>query len=141
MSTMPSRRAYESSTKGELAYGVELFAGLMLVLVAMLQVLNGIAAIAEDTVFLTGYDYVFEFDLTIWGWIMLVLGVLSGVTAAGVLFQTSWGRLAGVLIAFLGVLSSFGFIPHYPWWGVVLLVFNSTVIWALLTQLYYVGDD
>ena len=50
----------------------------MLALVAMVQILNGIAAIAEDTLFLTGYDYVFAFDLTTWGWVSLVLGLLAG---------------------------------------------------------------
>ncbi|SDD94382.1 DUF7144 family membrane protein [Nocardioides lianchengensis] len=140
MSTTSSRRAYHDSSRGQWASGIELFAGLMLALVAMVQILNGIAAIAEDTLFLTGYDYVFAFDLTTWGWVSLVLGLLAGATAVGVVLRTTWGRMAGVLVAFVGALASFGFMPYQPWWGVVVLAFNSLVIWALLTQTYYLGD-
>ena len=140
MSTMPARRAYRSSTKGEIASGVELFAGLMLALVALMQILNGVAAIAEDTVFLTGYDYVLALDLTTWGWVMLVLGVLAGGISVAVLMRTAWGRMAGILAAFVGALASFGFMPYQPWWGVALLAFNALVIWALLTQMYYLDD-
>jgi hypothetical protein len=139
MSTMP-RHAYEESTKGDVASGIELFAGLMLVMVAILQILNGISALADDNVFIGTWNYVFAFDLTTWGWVTLTVGILAGVTAAGVLLRTTWGRMAGVFVAFVGALASFGFMPYYPWWAVVLLVFNGLVIWALLTQLYYLGE-
>lgn len=140
MSTMSSRRAYQASSKGEIASGVELFATLMLALVAMIQILNGIAAITRDSLFLTGYDYVFAFDLTTWGWVTLVIGAVAAVTVVGLLMRTTWGRMAGAAVAFLGALASFGFMPYYRWWGVVVLAFNSLVVWALLTQTYYLGD-
>ena len=38
--------------------------------------LQGIAAIAKDEVFVVGIEYVYKFDLTTWGWIHLILGVL-----------------------------------------------------------------
>lgn len=140
MSATSARRTFEDSAKGQWAYGVELFAALMLALVGMVQILNGVAAIAEDSLFLTGYDYVLELSLTAWGWMSLVLGVVALVTAVGILMRTTWGRMTGVLIAFVGALAAFGFMPYQPWWGIVVLGLNSLIIWALLTQTYYLGD-
>lgn len=138
MSSTSDRRAYEDSGRWEAAYGVELFAGLMLALLGVLHVLRGIVAIRGETLG-TIADTV-GFDLTAWGWITLVIGVGQAVAAVGILLRHDWGRLAGLLIAFVSALGSFGFMPAYPFWGVVLLAFDVLVIWALLTQLYYEGE-
>lgn len=63
MSTTAPHRAHDS-TSGLVALGVTAFAGVMLATVAVFQILEGIAAIAEDTVYVTGIEYVYELDVT-----------------------------------------------------------------------------
>ncbi len=81
MSTTSSRRDYESSTKGACALGGAAFAGVMLTILGAFQALQGIAALATTRSMSAGINYVYEFDLTTWGWIHLVLGLIA--VAAG----------------------------------------------------------
>jgi hypothetical protein len=134
MST-PSRAEYEHSTRRVWAEGGALFAGIMLATLGVFQVLEGIAAIAKDDVFVRGVNYVFEFDLTAWGWIQLILGVIAVATGVGLLMNKAWANMVGLVIAFLSALSSFAFLPYYPVWSIVILGFDIFIVWALSTEL------
>ena len=59
MSTTSSSRAYKDPGSGW-AFGVATFAGVMLITVAVFQVLEGIAAIAEDEIYVTGIKYAYR---------------------------------------------------------------------------------
>jgi hypothetical protein len=135
MSSTSSRRADGEPTKYFVTRGTATFAAVLLITVSALEILEGIAAIAEDTVFVTGLNYAFEFDLTTWGWIHLALGIIGVGVGLGILAGQAWGLLLGVLIAFFGALSNFAFLPYYPFWGIVLLAFNGFVIWALCSEI------
>ena len=52
----------------------ELYLPVMLMLIGVFHFVAGIVAIANDTFFVVGHEYVFKFDVTTWGWIHLVLG-------------------------------------------------------------------
>ena len=136
MTTDSSRTShYDTSTKGLVALGVTGFAGVMLATVGVFQVLEGIAALAKDTAVLVGRNYAYQFDLTSWGWIHLILGIIAIAVGIGILMGQTWGRVLGICIAVLTSLSNFAFLPYYPIWSLVILAFNAFVIWALCTQL------
>ncbi|MDH2416008.1 hypothetical protein [Nocardioides sp. CER19] len=130
-----SRSGYDPPTRELVAIGVSTFAGVLMATVAVFQILQGIAAIAKDDVFITGQDYQFKLDVSTWGWIHLVIGIIALVAGAGILAGQTWGRLVGIFIAFLAILSNFAFIPYYPIWSVVVIAFWIATLWALCTQL------
>lgn len=134
MTTAPPQARHDSQRRRATAFGVSYFAGIMLLTLGLLQVLEGIAAVAEDEVFVTGIDYVYKFDVTTWGWIHIGLGAIGVVVAFGILAATEWGQLCGIFLASLNLLVSFAFMPYYPLWSVVLIAFNILVIWALCNQ-------
>ena len=103
----------------------------MLITVAAFQILEGIAAIAEDSFFVTGVKYTFEFDVTAWGWIHLIIGIVAVAAGLGIVAGQAWGLLVGIVIATIGAVSSFAFMPYYPFWSIVVIAFNVLVIWAL----------
>ena len=131
MSATQSRREFENSTKGVWAMGGIAFAGVMLLTVSVFQLFEAIAAIADDQVYVRGVNYAFAFDLTTWGWIHLVLGLIGVATGIGLLASQSWAYLVGIVIAFFGALSSFAFLPYYPFWAMTIIAFDVFVIWAL----------
>lgn len=117
--------------KQEWAVGLMAFAAVMLMIAGILDILRGIAAIAEDEVFLSTRDYVFQFDLTGWGWVHLILGVVAVIVSLG-LFQASlWARVVGVGIAGLIIIANFLSLPYYPVWSVVMIAMSGFIIWAL----------
>lgn len=123
-----------SPAKQAWATGLTAFAAVMLFLVGMLDIFRGIMAIAEDDVFVTTPNYVFEFDLTSWGWIHLILGVIAVIVSIGLFQAALWARITGVAIAGLVVIANFLSLPYYPVWSIVMIAFSAFVIWALCVR-------
>jgi len=114
-----------------LATGLVVFASTMLIIGGILDVLRGIMGIAEDEVFVTTPNYIFEWDMTGWGWAHLLLGVLAIAVGVGLFNGALWARVAGVVIAAVLVVANFLSLPYYPIWSIVLIAFYIFVIWAL----------
>ncbi|WP_037678105.1 hypothetical protein [Streptomyces griseus] len=119
------------SAQQDWAQGLTVFAAVMLMVAGLLAVCRGIMAIAEDDVFVATRNYAFEFDLTGWGWVHLVLGALAVVVAFGLFQATLWARVAGVAIAALVIIANFLSLPYYPVWSVVMIALSGFIIWAL----------
>ena len=109
-----------------------LFAGVILVINGALGVLQGIAAIAKDTVYASGLHYVYKFNVTSWGWIHVVLGVALAVVGLSLMTGATWARWAGVLIASVSLTLQFMFLPYYPLWAIIVIALDFFVIWALV---------
>ena len=135
MSATASRGDDGPSTTSLVTRGTTTFAGVMLITVAAFQILEGIAAIAEDSVFVSGVKYTYEFDVTAWGWIHLIIGVIAVATGFGILAGQAWGMLVGVVIACISAITNFAFMPYYPFWTIAVIAFNVFVIWALCAEL------
>ena len=133
MSSASSGGRHNQSSGGEVAFGVATFAGVLLVVLAVFQIIDGISAIANDTVFVRGLSYTWEFDVTAWGWIHLIIGLIALGTGIGIIMGQTWGFLVGIVIAALSALANFMFMPHYPLWALVLIAFDLFVIWSLST--------
>jgi hypothetical protein len=117
--------------KQEWATGLTVFEAVMLFLIGVLDIFRGIMAIAEDDIFVTTPNYVFEFDLTSWGWIHLVLGALAVIVSIGLLRTATWARVTGVGIAGLVIIGNFLSLPYYPVWSIVMIALSAFIIWAL----------
>ncbi|MFD8599555.1 hypothetical protein ACFV1L_31580 [Kitasatospora sp. NPDC059646] len=111
--------------------GTVLFAGVLMLVTGLLELFRGIMAIAEDDVFVTTPRYVFRFDLTSWGWIHLVVGVLLALTGLFVIKGMLWARILGVCFAAVSMIDNFLAVPYYPLWSLVLIALDVFVIWAL----------
>ncbi|MFJ9865267.1 hypothetical protein [Streptomyces sp. NPDC101165] len=117
--------------KTDWAEGGLVFAGVMLLVEGVLAVLQGISALAADDVYSRIGTYVYKINLTGWGWILLVLGVVAVVTGAGVLRRAEWARAVGIGLASLSVIAQFLFLPYSPVWALVMIAIDFFVIWSL----------
>ncbi|MER5830982.1 hypothetical protein ABT116_09120 [Streptomyces sp. NPDC002130] len=115
----------------EWATGVTVFAAIMLMMAGILDIMRGIAEIADDDIFVTTRNYVFAFDLTAWGWIHLALGVLAFVVSFGLFVAATWARVTGVCIAGLVILANFLSLPYYPAGSIVMIAAAGFIVWAL----------
>ncbi|MET8130563.1 hypothetical protein ABZV24_01000 [Streptomyces sp. NPDC005251] len=120
-----------SETTGAGASGLVTFAGVMLFIAGVLDLFRGIMAIANDDVFVSTPNYVFKFDLTSWGWIQLVLGVIAMAVSVGLFSRATWARVVAIGIAGLLIIANFLSIPYYPVWSLTLIALYAFVIWAL----------
>jgi len=122
-----------SNTENAWAEGIGIFAGAALLTVGIFQFLEGVAAAAKDDVFVSTPNYVFEFDLTTWGWIHIILGVVVAVVGGAILAGQRWALVAGIVLAILSALLNFIWLPYYPAWAILIIAFDIAVVWALST--------
>jgi hypothetical protein len=113
------------------ATGGLVFAGTILVLAGIFQALDGIVAIANDNFFVQTRHYTYNLDVTAWGWIHLILGILMFVIGLGLFSQATWAGVSAIVIAMLSAIANFFFIPHYPIWSLLVIGLDVWVIWAL----------
>ena len=115
------------------ASGLTVAAATFLMIAGVWHALAGIAAIVHDDVYLATPQYIYSFDLTAWGWVHLLLGVLQIVAGFAVLKGQMWARVVGITMAGLSMIANFLFLPHYPLWSLVIIALDVAVIWALAT--------
>jgi hypothetical protein len=111
--------------------GMSLFAGILMIMTGVFNAVEGLVALFRNEVYLATVQYVFAFDLTTWGWIQLILGLVVLAAGFGVLKGRIWGRLVGIAIAVLSMIVNFAFIPYYPVWSLLIIALDVFVIWAL----------
>jgi hypothetical protein len=134
MSTqIPSRPVTAPERQSPWAGGLTLFAATLMVVAGVWHVLAGIAALFRDTLYVTTPEYIYSFDITAWGWVHLLLGVLVAVAGIGVVRGQTWARVVGIGLASLSMIANFLFIPHYPLWSLTIIALDIAVIWALAT--------
>ena len=113
------------------ANGLADYAGVLMVIVGIWHVLVGITALANDKIYVSASNTIYSYDLTGWGWIHLLAGILVAGTGVGVLRGQTWGRVVGIVLASLSMVANFLYLPWYPWWSVLIIVLDITIIWAL----------
>ena len=113
------------------AIGWALFAAVVLITVGCFQVIAGISAIAEDDLIVKAPNYVFNLDVTQWGWVHLILGAILILSGLGIMTGNVVARTVGVFVAALSAIANFAFIPYYPVWSIAIIAVDIAVIWAL----------
>lgn len=131
MAATHTGRMHSTKRSRPFAEGLTAFAAVMLMIAGVLDILRGVMAIAEDEVFVSTRDYVFQFDLTGWGWVHLALGVAAVLVSLGLFQESLWARVAGVALAGLIIIANFLSLPYYPVWSIVMIAFSGFIIWAL----------
>jgi hypothetical protein len=113
------------------AVGGIAFAGTVMVMIGIFQVLEGLVAIFNDEFFVVTRNYTFDLDVTAWGWIHLIIGIIVVATGFGLFARSTWAGVTGIMLCVLSAISNFFFIPYYPIWALLLIGLNIWVIWAL----------
>lgn len=111
--------------------GWVLFAATVLWVVAAFNIIYGLVILFNsDWVVLTSAGLL-VFDLTSWGWILLLTGVIQAAVGVGVFEGLMWARVLGIIMAGLSAISMLSIMSVYPMWGITILAINVFVIYAL----------
>lgn len=130
-----ARTPVDYSTRGAVADAAATFAGVLLIVASLMDVIQGAAAVNDPEFLAAGADYTLDLDVAAWGWVHLILGAASFVVAIGILMRTGWGQALGMIVAGLAMLVNFVWLPHHPLWAALVIAFNAFVIWALSVQM------
>jgi hypothetical protein len=109
------------------------FAGVMLLIAGVLNVIYGIAAIGDSNFFINDTKYIFS-NLNTWGWITLIIGVIQMFAAFSLWSGNLYGRIIGIGAAGLSAISALLSIPAYPFWSLAIFAIDVVVIQQIATR-------
>ncbi len=113
------------------------FAGFMMLITGILQMIAGFAALLNDKYYVVTPDKLVAFDYTTWGWVHIILGLVLTMAGTAVVNGHLWGRVIAIFLAALGIIANFVFLPAYPVWSLILITVYGLVIYALTVH----GDE
>jgi hypothetical protein len=97
-----------------------------------MHAMQGVVGLATNEFYVVTQRWLFQFDVTTWGWVHIVIGLIGAGTGVGLLYGASWARIVGVVVAAVSVIANFLWLPYYPLWAVIIIAFDLFVIWALI---------
>jgi hypothetical protein len=106
------------------------FAGVLLLIAGVLNIIYGIAAIGDSKFFTENVTYIISGRNT-WGWIILILGVLELVAAFSLFSGGEFGRWFGIFIASLNAIGALLSIPAYPFWSLAIFALAIIIVYKL----------
>jgi hypothetical protein len=117
------------------AHGIAVFAGVIMVVGGAFQALEGLAGIVHDQWLVVLPNYIYAFDLTVWGVLHLLVGLGLVVIGVSLLRGQTWARMAGIIAAVISAIMNFVWIPIAPWWALMVIAVDVLIIWALASYL------
>jgi hypothetical protein len=112
-------------------YGWVVFAAVLILLAATLNVIYGIAAIGNSQFYVSDTHFVIS-NLKTWGWVVLAFGVVQYCAALGILVQASWARWTGVAVAGINAVVQLVFLPAAPFLSLSVFALDLLVIYGLI---------
>jgi hypothetical protein len=109
------------------------FAGVLLLIAGVLNVIYGIAALGDSSFFVNDQKYILS-NLHTWGWVALIVGVLQAGAALSLFSGGLYGRIVGIGAAGLSAIAAMLSIPAYPFWSLAIFALAIVIIHQIATH-------
>ncbi len=110
---------------------VRAFAATMMIMLGVFHAIMGLVAIIDDDFYVRVRSYTFDLDVTGWGWLHLIIGIIIALGGFALISGQLWARAVGIALAALSAIASFLWLPYYPVWAIVAIALAIGVIWGL----------
>jgi hypothetical protein len=97
--------------------GSAFFVGMLLLIAGVLNIVYGIAAVANSHFYVNDSVYLFS-NLHTWGWIAIILGAIEMTASFSLFGGGAYGRAVGLVAACLGAIGALLDVGGaHPWWA------------------------
>jgi hypothetical protein len=128
------RRASAARTS-DVPNGWILFAAVTLFMSGGLTILFGLAALLNDKVVAVGgTDGPVIFDITAWGWVLLIGGIVMSLTGIALALQMTVARWLAVGFVLLHAILMFAVASEFPIFAVLVIALDVVVLFQLTVQ-------
>jgi hypothetical protein len=112
------------------------FAGLMMVIIGGLDFFEGLIAVIRGQYYAVSPNQIVVVDLTAWGWIMIIWGIVLVFAGFGLLSGATWARWFSIVVLSLNFLVQLGFVgsSKYPLWALTVLALTAVVLYGLIVR-------
>jgi hypothetical protein len=132
----------QASRTGNFWAGWTAFGAIMIIISGAVNGIQGFAAVFLDDVFLAGpKGGALILDVTQWGWVHVVLGLLLIGVGLGLVRGQLWARILGVIVLMVNMVTQMMLLPAYPFWSLIVIGFDVVVLWAIIVHGSETLDD
>ena len=112
------------------------FGGWLMLIVGAVTSFEGLIAIIRDKYYAFTPNQIIIFDMTTWGWLALIWGLVLAGAGLALASGKAWARWFTLVVGSLNVLGQLGFVgsSQYPLWALVILTLNVLVLYALIVR-------
>ena len=112
------------------------FAGLVMILIGSLDFFQGLIAVIRNKYYVLTPNQIIVFDLTTWGWVMLIWGIVVALAGFGLLSGSGWARWFTIVVASMNFIFQLGFVGSYQYtlWALTVIGLNVLVLYALIVR-------
>ena len=110
------------------------FAGIMMIVMGSFNAIEGLVALFRGEYYVVTEAQVLVFDITAWGWITLLIGILVALAGAALLSGAAWARVVAVVLAVVNAVAQLAFASVHPLWSTIVIALCVTVIWAVVVH-------
>jgi hypothetical protein len=110
------------------------FAATLLIVSGIFKILDALWAFKyDDEVSKDVQTIVFERDLSSWGVVWLVVGVVLILAGAAVISGAEWARWVGIVVAGVAAVAFLPWIYFEPFWTILSVTLALLIVYALAT--------
>ena len=124
--------AAESTRKDDSGWAA--FAGVILFVVGSLNALWGLGGILNSDVVVVGGHGAILADITTWGWVHLILGVVIALTGADLLMVKTTARWAAVFFVAVNAILQIVWFPAAPLWAFLMIILDVVILYELTAR-------
>ena len=112
------------------------FAGTLLLIVGGIDFFQGLIALFEDEYYVPTGSGLLVFDLTGWGWTMIIWGSLLVLAGLGLIAGQGWARWFTIVVVSVNFILQLGFLGNTqtPLWSLTVIALNIIVLYALTAR-------
>ena len=112
------------------------FAGWLMIIIGSIDFFEGLIAIIRDQYYVLAPNQIIVFDLTTWGWITLIWGIVVALAGFGLLSGAGWARWFAIIAGSLNFIVQLGFVgsSQYTLWALTGLALNIVVLYGLIVH-------
>jgi hypothetical protein len=112
------------------------FAGILMAILGGIAFFEGLIALLRDNYYVATASGFLLFDVTGWGWIMLIWGIILVLVGLSLLNGASWARWVTIVLVGINIFSQLGFLGNTndTLWLLTALTLNIIVLYALIVR-------
>jgi hypothetical protein len=123
-----------SSKAGSRESGWAAFAGIAMFILGSLQAFWGLGGVLNDDIVVVGGQGAILADISLWGWVHLILGAIVALTGVGLLMGRGSARWLAVFLLSVSAISQIVWFPAAPLWAFLMILLDVTIIYQLTAR-------
>ena len=112
------------------------FAGIVMLIIGFIDFFEGLIAVIRKEYYVAAPNQIIVFNVSTWGWLTLLWGVVLAFVGLGLLNGSSWARWVSIVVVSITVIEQLAFVgsSSYPLFALAVLGLSIVILYALIVR-------